>query len=160
MNWIIAVTLLTAPADTPEPVPIAEEFAELRVPLLALCVEWEILDPREAKYTFFDLAEFQHDLDVLRARRLELLDAPRILECWRYPERWYAEAQIAENRLCRRWVEAVADNYPEQRENCVWYIRRLDAAYRCWDLIRDAKADYYYTVPRRRALAQLREMEK
>lgn len=158
MNWLVAVSLLVTPADTPEVTP-TEDFPSLRECLVTLAVEWELLDPRETTHTFTQPADFLSDLDLMRRRYAELRDAPRVVECLRYPPRWYAEEMMALNREVKRYVETIANCYPAQAGECGIWLRSLDASYHYWDLVRDAQVDYYHTTVRRRALRLLKEME-
>src|SRR5262249_41821761 len=75
-EFLVAVSLLLQPADTPESAPAPEMFNMVRLALQTLAVEWEILDQREVRYVLARAEDFTSDLNLLRRRYAELEDAP------------------------------------------------------------------------------------
>ena len=89
-SYLLALALLNAPPGTPTPPVSAEEWPPARSALIALGVEWEILDSRETRFAQF--AELAMDVDELRRRRRDLADAPRLADAKRFPPRCIADA--------------------------------------------------------------------
>src|SRR5271165_3336385 len=87
LKYMLAAALLTAPPDSLEFVDAATVHRALAPALKALAVNWEILDPRENRYVLAQAEEFPADLKLLQGRYQELVNAPRLEECVRFPER-------------------------------------------------------------------------
>src|SRR4051794_38076276 len=100
-EYLLAVALLTAPADTPDAVSAPEMYTSVRPVVQAVAVQWEILDPREVKYILTRQEDFFADLNMLRRRYQELVDAPALCDCLRFPERAAISDMLAFNRSYR-----------------------------------------------------------
>jgi hypothetical protein len=155
LDWILAAHLLTCDAPTSLG---DSSFPFLRWPMLALAVEWELLDPRETKYILAEAKDFATDLALIRKRQAELVDAPRLVDAERFPDRAVVNELLAFNRDYRNYLEG------RQRLDylCRGEYRRAlietDLLFTVWDAVRDARCDYYFVPVRRQALKRLREI--
>jgi hypothetical protein len=156
-EYLLAVALLTAPADAPEPAVNPDLYLNLRPTLQQLAIQWEILDPREVRYVLTRSEDFSSDLKLLRRRYQELADAPPLCECYRFPDRATISDLLAFNRAYRQHLDSRQSvelvHWWELREA----IQETDRLYQVWDTIRDARCDYYYVTVRRQALKRLRD---
>ncbi len=156
-EYLLAVALLTAPADCPEP-NVPDNYAALSPVLQTLAIDWEILDPREVRYVLTRPEDFASDLKLLRRRYHELLGAPPLGDGLRFPERSVISDMLAFNRSYRQHldnrlaVELVRAHELQEAE------QEADRLYQIWDLVRDARCDYYYVTVRRQALKRLRDL--
>jgi hypothetical protein len=155
---LLAAALLTAPAGSPEPDGLQSLYPSLRGPLQSLAVKWEILDPREIRYILSRQEDFAADLNLLRRRHQELVNAPSVGDCQRFPERSAVNDLLAFNRGYRQFIDM-----RQPVELIHWWDLRLtmqetDRLYQIWDTVRDARCDYYYVTVRRQALKHLREL--
>ena len=159
LDYALAVVLLTAPVnDTVERPDADRDYEYLQTTLQTLAVQWEILDPREARYFLARSEDFANDLNTLRRRHADLADAPPVFDCNRFPDRDVVSDMLAFNREFQKYVETrlATDSVglPELREA----LNEAEQLYRIWDQVRDSRCDYYYVTVRRQALKQLREM--
>jgi hypothetical protein len=156
-EYLLAVALLTASPDAPEPNVNPDLYLNLRPTLQQLAIQWEILDPREVRYVLTRSEDFNSDLKLLRRRYLELADAPPLSDCQRFPDRGMISDLLAFNRSYRQHLDSRQTielvHWWELREA----IQDTDRLYQVWDTIRDARCDYYYVTVRRQALKRLRD---
>lgn len=155
---VLAISLLLSPPQTPVEIPTAEQWPALRDSLVATAVEWQILDPRESRYTFTVAADLASDLDRVRSRRVDLVDAPRVEDASRLPSREHANELIRFNRCYLESLEVRAALELDRVESIRVVIAEVNECYRAWDLIRDAKCEFYYVTVRRQAMKRLRDM--
>jgi hypothetical protein len=130
----------------------------MRGPLQALALKWEILDPREVRYILARPEDYVADLNLLRRRYQELVNAPALGDCARFPERSAVNELLAFNRAYRQHIDV-----RQPLEQLHWWelrtaLHETDRLYQIWDKVRDARCDYYYVNVRRQALKQLREL--
>ena len=120
-------------------------------------MEWEILDPREARYVLTRPEEFFADLTLLRHRYQELADAPPWEDGLRFPDRVQINDLLAFNRAYRKHI---ADRRPLDLAHG-WQLeavlRETDQLYTIWETVKDARGECYYVTIRRQALKKLRE---
>lgn len=157
---LLAVSLLTGggAAGFDDPATLRAAFPTLRLTLISLALEAEILDPRETRYVLFRPEDLASDLQMLQRRYQELGDAPSLADAFRFPDRAVVNELLVFNRAYR--------NYVEQRqplETAHWgdlrtAQREVDHLYQVWDTVRDARCEYYYVTVRRQALKRLRDM--
>src|SRR5947209_19765408 len=83
----LAAALLTTPPEGPDPPPDPQDWPALQQAIQSLAVEWEILDPREARYVMARPEDWENDIALLRRRYQELKDAPRLCEAQRFPDK-------------------------------------------------------------------------
>src|SRR4029079_19627185 len=97
-DLILAAALLTAPVNTPEQTPTEENWVAVRDAVHTVAIDWEIMDPREARYLLATRDDFDPDLNLLRKRFAELADAPKLAACNRLPDRHMVNELIKFNR--------------------------------------------------------------
>ncbi|HXG10455.1 MAG TPA: hypothetical protein VNK04_11900 [Gemmataceae bacterium] len=157
-DYLLAVALLTAPPEAPEPSVSADAYARLQPVLQAAALKWEILDQREVRYVLTRPEDFASDLKLLRRRYHDLIDAPPLMDCLRFPDRAVVSELLAFNRAYRQHLDTCLTvelvHWWELREA----LQETDRLYQVWDTVRDARCDYYYVTVRRQALKRLREM--
>lgn len=156
-DYLLAVALLTAPLDAPEPVLAPESYEPLRPVLHAFALQCEILDPREVRYVLTRADDFLADLKLLRRRFQELADAPPLLDCERFPDRSMISDLLAFNRAYRQHMDGRLALEPSRWWELHEAVQEADRLYHVWDTLRDARCDYYYVTVRRQALKRLRE---
>jgi hypothetical protein len=158
LDYLLAVVLLTASPGPPELGELPEMFPALRLPLRALAVEMEILDPREVRYILARPEDFAADLKLLRRRYHELATAPTVDDSVRFPERTMVNELLAFNRRYRQLIDV---RQPLELVHG-WELRvalqETDRLYQVWDSVRDARCPYYYVTVRRQALKRLRDL--
>ena len=161
-----------APPPPPDLEPLAARLLSMDPPPAALplpsdglltavrrvALRWEILDERERRYILVCNQDFQYDVKLLHRRYLELADAPPLYDCMRFPDRNLVNDLLTFNRAYKAHLEG-----RQEIELCnAWQLRQMiletDALYAAYDLVRDAKADYYYVTVRRQALKKLKAL--
>jgi hypothetical protein len=155
---MLAAMLLTTPPGTPEASPPEERWPAIRQSVQALALEWEILDKAELKYIFAEHRDFAIDLDILRRRVVELADAPRIAEAYRFPDRRYSAELIQFNRGFRASLAKRQGLEADRVDDLTEAIRETDRLFHVWDAVRDARCDYYHVTVRRQSLKRLKEL--
>lgn len=154
-DYLIALALITAgPVDK---VPVITDKPALRVLIQQVAIHLQILDKREAKYLLCHPEERQSDLALLRRRYHDLLNAPLVTDCERFPPRDVVNELLSFNRIYKSSLS--------QRQTVdlakFWLfkqaMRDTEELYLIWDKVRDARCEYYYVTIRRHALNDLRE---
>jgi hypothetical protein len=157
LDYMLAVALLAAPAESLELTGISDRFVTVRPTVQALAITWEILDPREVRYVLMRSDDFTGDLNLLRRRYEELADAPPLHDQMRFPDRALINDLLSFNRSYRQHL----DNRQSMELTYWWELREMlqevDRLYAVWDTVRDARCDYYYITVRRQALKKLKE---
>jgi hypothetical protein len=157
LDCMLAVSLLTCPVDATETVVAPEHLASVRPTLQDLAISLEVLDPREVRYVLTRGEDFAADLKLLRRRYRELGDAPPLHDCMRFPDRALINDLLSFNRAYRQHLDS-----RQSLEGTYWWelrevLQEADRLYQIWDLVRDARCDYYYVTVRRQALKKLRD---
>jgi hypothetical protein len=157
-QYLLAAALLTQSADRPGPELGPDAFFALRLPLMALATDWEILDPREVRYVLARPEDFTSDLNLLRRRCHDLATAPRIVDANRLPERALVNELLSFNRTYRQHIAMSQPAASARGEETRCALQETDRLYNIWDTVRDARCEYYYVTVRRQALKRLREL--
>jgi hypothetical protein len=157
LNCALAVAMLTTPADKCEAAFASEEFTTVRPTLQKVALSWEILDPREVRYVLTRPEDFAADVKLLRRRYHELIDAPPMCDCVRFPQRTKINELLSFNRAYRQHLESRQSLDPTGQWELHEAVQEADRLYQVWDTVRDARCDYYYVTVRRQALQKLRE---
>lgn len=157
-TYVMALALLTAPPDEGDAANLSEAHAHLRPAVQALAVQWEVLDPREVRYILARPEDFASDLGLLRRRFTDLLSAPPLSDGLRFPDRTTVNEFLAMNRAYRQHVDV-----RQPVELAHWWdlraaLQETDQLYQIWDMVRDARCEYYYVTVRRQSLKRLREL--
>ncbi|QJW95639.1 hypothetical protein [Frigoriglobus tundricola] len=156
-DLILAATLLTAPVGTPEQTPPEDRWPAVRDAVHKTAVAWEIMDARETRYVLSARDDFEVDLNLLRKRYCDLVDAPKLVACYRLPDRRTVNELIKFNRAYRKHLEERQMWEPDRADLFHAAIQETDRLYREWDAVRDAQCDFYYVTVRRAALKKLRD---
>lgn len=156
--YCLALALLAAPPDTPEPPVASQDWPALQSSLQRLAVEMEILDPREVRYVLSRPEDFETDLNLLRRRYQEAVDAPPLSDSDRFPDRNSVNEYLSFNRAYRRYLEARQPLEPDRIWQFREALRETDWLYQVWDAVRDARCEFYYVTVRRQALKHLRAL--
>lgn len=163
LNYVVAAALLVAPASTeqqPAAPPCVRPDADaplVRVALQQLALASELLDPREVEYLLSRGAEFDVDARTVRARYRDLAGAPPLCDFARFPNRELVGDMIVFNRDYRRHLTERLAIDRLDAASIRAALQETDGLYEIWDLVRDARSDYYYLTVRRQALADLRK---
>ena len=158
VDYLIAAALLSAPPSSDDPKGSAETYAALTPTIHTLAMSWEILDPREAHYLMLRFEDFKSDMNLLRQRFHELLNAPPLADCIRFPPRRVVSDMLVFNRGYRDHLDncRVAGTNPDPLYEEM--LQEVDRLYQLWDAIRDCRCEYYYITVRRQALKLARDM--
>jgi len=157
LDYLLSVALLTTPGDPSEAVGVFDGFASVRPTVQAVAVYWEVLDHREMDFFLHRMDDFAGDLKMLRHRYDDLVNAPPLHDCMRFPDRGLISDLLAFNRTYRQQLEhrqALDLVYGwELRE----VIKEVDRLYQIWDAARESRCEYCYVHVRRGALKKLRD---
>ena len=154
MNVVVAVALLTG---RPGLLESGSNFAEIAPVLRSVAVEMEILDPRETRYVFVDVSDFQENLDMVRRRWWELRGVGYLDRVAELPGGRVAGEACVFNRAYRRFLDDCRVLYPDGLDDVGEVIRETEALYTIWDSIRDARNEFLYVSTRREALKRIPE---
>src|SRR5260221_484194 len=138
-SCVLALALLSAGPGEALPPIVPAEWPALRDALYSQAVEWEILDPREERFQRYE--DLAADLDLLRRRRCELANAPRLADFQRFPPRALAEENLAFNRAFRRSLEQRARLECDRASELIGALRENERLHQIWDAVRDAGCD-------------------
>ena len=157
-DLVLAAVLLTAPPGTNETLPPADRWPAIQAAVQQLAVQWEILDKAETKYIFADPKDFAVDLEILRHRYVDLADAPKSADAFRFPDRRVSAEMIQFNRAFRNSLSVRQSAEADRIDDLSEAARETDRLYHVWDAARDARCDYYHVTVRRQALKKLKTM--
>lgn len=157
-DYLLALALLTAPPDGVDSAAPIEMSERLRPTLQALAVQLEILDPREVRYILSRQEDCTADINLLRRRYHDLVDAPLLSDSLRFPDRESVNELLSFNRSYRQHIDM-----RQTVELAHWWehqatLQETEQLYQVWDTVRDARCEYYYVTVRRQALKRLREL--
>jgi len=155
---LLASMLLMTPSGIPAICPPPDQFPTVRDAVHRVAVEWEILDERETRYVLTRAEDFCTDLNMLRRRRQELADAPKVADGMRFPDRITVNELVRFNRAYRRTIDERRQLEADRADSFRNAIAETDRLYQIWDSVRDARCDFYYVTVRRQALKKLREL--
>jgi hypothetical protein len=159
-DWLLAALLLTSPnpVELQDPGALREHFPAIRYPLIALALEYEIMDPREVKNMLARPDDILSDIQQLRRKYEELYDAPPLSDCYRFPDRATVNEMLVFNRTFRKYLEERQPLEQVRSAELRTVQQETDHLYQVWDSVRDARCEYYYVSVRRLALKRLREL--
>lgn len=157
-DLILAVILLTTPAGVTETAPPDDRWPGLRDAIHQTALKWEILDARETRYILARPEDFSADLNLLRRRYMDLVDAPQVADGGRFPERAVVNELIRFNRAYRKHLDGRHELEFDRTESLRSVMRETDRLYQVWDAVRDARCEFYYVTVRRQALKKLKDM--
>jgi hypothetical protein len=155
---VLAAALLTSPGDT-EPVGWSAPFCDcMHAAFMQAALDLELVDSREEFLLQGQSRDSAGDFKEVRCRFVQLLRAPLLAEGERFPDRRLINELLGSNRSYRRELETRLTLDFVHAEELRLGIRETDQLHYAWNLLRDARCDYYYVTVRRQALAQLRDL--
>ncbi|MCC6421730.1 MAG: hypothetical protein IT429_26225 [Gemmataceae bacterium] len=157
-NYLFAFALLSTPPDVLDLAEPSKLHAPLGDALRAITLHLELLDPKEGGYVLAKAEDFLSDLKLLQGRYQELATAPPLAEARRFPNRDMAGDLLAFNRAYRDTLSNRLALDAIHAEELRAALTETDYLYRVWDMVRDARCEYYYITYRRQALQQLRDL--
>lgn len=157
---LLAAMLLSGsgPSELRDPSAVQKQFPAMRLALVSLALEWEILDPREVRYVLSREDDFASDLRMLQRRYSELDDAPFLCDGFRFPDRAAVNELLVFNRAYRSFLEVRQPMQVQQGGYLRAVLKEVDHLYQVWDTVRDSRCEYYYVTVRRQALKHLRDL--
>lgn len=157
IDFMLAALLLMAPPENFPDSPDADIHACLGPALQSLSFHFEILDSRETRYVLSRPEDFSTDLRLLRKRYHELAEAPPLHDSLRFPDRTVIQEMLNFNRAYRHYLDAKKTMEPAFWEDLHAAVKETDQLHQVWDLIRDARCEYYYVTVRRHSLKKVLE---
>jgi hypothetical protein len=157
LDYMLAVALLTQPAEVAEKPGELDHLLTIRATAQALAIDWEILDTREVRFILTRAEDFEGDLHLLRRRYQDLADAPPLHDCFRFPDRSLVNDLLSFNRSYRQYLDTRQMLEPTRAWTFYCALQEVDRLYQIWDLVRDARCEFYYITVRRQALKKLRD---
>ena len=154
---IIAISLLSNPEGTPQSDSVNAVHGYLAPALKELAIKLEIMDPREKAELFVDPQNFPFDLKLLQRRFQELMDAPRVGEADRFPEREAVNELLSLNRDYKEYLQHRMAIDPLHADMFQQAIEETDQLHQVWATLKDARGCYYVSA-RRQSLKNLRDM--
>jgi hypothetical protein len=158
LDYALAVALLTTSPDVPVHPNMANDYAYLLPTMHAVAISWEIYDPRQERDFEYRRDDFPDHLKSLREWQRDLRDAPPLHDCQRFPERSLINDMLAFNRTYRRQLANREKLDVAFADDLRAAVAETDRLHDIWDLVRDARTDFYYVPVRRGALKKLREL--
>lgn len=145
----LSIAILTSPAAPPP-----ELFKLVNRPIVSICLNCEIMDPREVRYVLTNPVDFVGDVQMLKARAKSLEDCPSVNASVILPDRCLVNELLLFNRSYRQYLEGcLSVHFRDQ-----FFLQAKeenDYLYFIWDKARDARCEYYYIHIRRQALGVL-----
>ncbi len=155
-DCVLAAVLLTAAPDLA--CPLDHRALELLRPsLMQLALDAELVDPREEPLLRGQSRDVAGDLRTLQNRWHESLCTPRLEECQRFPRRTIINELLTFNRAYRSDLLARMDLDALHAEELRSAVQETDQLHRLWNLLRDARCEFYYVTVRRQSLRQFRD---
>jgi len=156
LNYLMCVVLLTgSPNDVSSN---SYSDPEMRAALKKFAVSQEVLDPHETGHFLKDADSFADNVKVLRERHAELEDCPPLRDHMMFVERDLINDLLVFNSSYRTNLQQRASLCPVYEQDFHAAIREAESLYKTWDILRDAKCEFYYVLVRRRALRELKKV--
>jgi hypothetical protein len=155
---LLAAALLTASPDGQLPAEALTWAEACRTELLVLCLDAELVDPRERTNFFVHAQDSTSDLKALQSRFRDFAFAPMAAECQRFPDRRAIGDFLAFNRGYRNDLLARLAVDTVHSETLRQAVAETDQLHHLWNTAREASCDYYYVTVRREALQLLRDL--
>lgn len=149
LQFCLSIAILSSPAAPPPKL-----FKLVRHPLVFICLNCEIMDPREVRYVLADPVEFVGDIQMLKARARSLVDCPGVAVSVLFPDKEIVNELLLLNRAHRQYLEMCL-NVHRRSQFFRQSIEENEYLYRIWDKARDSRCEFYYVHIRRQALGVL-----
>ena len=156
-DYVLAVAVLVAGPRCGSVAEAVTEHVCLGQSLGNVALSWELIDPREEGLLFARVSDFPCDIELVRRRYAELIDAPPVCDAYRLPTKDTAGELLVFNRTYYATLKQRRDLLGDNVGAVVPAMAETDRLYRIWDLVRDAGSDCYYVSVRRQALLALRQ---
>lgn len=156
-DLLIAATILDAPRDTPVPEFEHAQWLKVRGAIHAVARQREIMDEREERYLCAQKEDFVNDIDILRKRNVDLMDAPKLVDLNRFVDRGTANDLLRFNRAFKQEIEKRMVWEADRADIFEQVLKYNEKCYHAWDAFRDARCDFYYVSVRRVALKKFRD---
>jgi len=136
IEFALAVALLTSPSEHLDQTATPDLFSRVAPALQSVALQLEILDPREVRYVLTRSEDFVSDVKLLQRRHQELVDAPPLFDCQRFPDRSLVSDLLAFNRAYRQNLDS-----RQSVELVRWWdlketMQETDRLYQIWDNVR------------------------
>jgi hypothetical protein len=157
-KFLLASVLLSA---SPDATPLSDAHkwqAELAPELRVIALQWQLLDPKEAKSTLASAETFWAELHALQMWNQTLLNAPWVEECGRFPQKKTVGELILANRNYKSEITDRLVLAPIHKEELESVIAETEQLFKIWDALRDAHSEHYGITYRRQALHTLRDL--
>ncbi len=151
--WLLAQSLICD--DHPESFLKTWAVKDMMMPLSHMALHMELMDVREMRYLFARAEDCYGDLQMIRRRYRDMGDAPPLEDCYRFPERTVINEMLVFNRSFKKYVEERVLLDQVQPGLLRHLLMETDKLYEIWDLVRDARCEYYYVTVRRQAMKNL-----
>lgn len=156
-DCVLAAALLTTAPDLACPLDLGA-LELLRPALMQLALDAELVDPREEPLLQAQSRDVAGDVRVLQNRWQELLLAPHLEECQRFPSRSVINELLSFNRAYRNDLLTRMNLDTLHAEELRSAVQETDQLHRLWNLLRDARCEFYYVTVRRQSLRQFRDL--
>lgn len=153
-NYLVAVALIYQPADPDKFVHIDHALNDV---IQDVAIEMEIWDPRENRAAFSTYDSF-NNLNLIRQRRVDLVGAPALCMCERYPARNEITNLLNFNLAYRCQLSMEIARVPYRFDELKTAQQQAEKLHLIWDTIRDSRCEYYYIYVRRLALRRVVEL--
>jgi hypothetical protein len=157
LDYIMAAALLAAPPEGVDSTPAFDAHFAFCPAVQQLAVDWEILDPREVRFLLVNKEDYHSDMAMMRQRYHDLLDAPPLHDCMRFPPRAAVSEMLAFNRAYREQLEKRRELEHSRATEYQEILQEAERLFRLWEAIRDTRCEYYYVNVRRQALKRVRD---
>lgn len=154
-SYLLAASLITSP----NPVEFHKTQLELIPAVVAVSLELELIDPKEAPWFLMVTGDddFKWGLDRSRGRWVELKDAPRISEAKLFPSQSELTPLMAFNRQYRDYIDIQIYVKPHKADEFRERLIEIDRIYYTFDTACDTQMAYFYINVKRAALKRLKE---
>jgi hypothetical protein len=151
---LLASLLLVAPIER-DYINIQPDCALLAA-LQRQAVAMELLDSRELGQVFAYRTTFASDLTLVRERFAQLRDAPAARDGDRFPDRDKVNDMLAFNFAFRQHLDNEKLMRPSRADEIQLALQEANRLHQIWEIVRDARSDFYHIAVRRQALKELR----
>jgi hypothetical protein len=157
LDYIVAAALLAAPPDSVDPPAAFDAHFGFCPAMQQLAVDWEILDRRELRFLLANRDDYRSDMAMMRQRYHDLLDAPPLHDCMRFPPRAVVSELLAFNRAYGEHLKKRRDLEHSSASEYQEALQETERLFRIWEDIRTTRVEYLYVNARREALKRVRD---
>jgi hypothetical protein len=155
LNTALGLALIIGPGELDH----REDHAHLNSAVSStkqICLEWQILDPREVKWTFLPDVIWVSECNTARHRWADLWDAPGVEDCDKFPCCNVVDENLGFNLRYQLYINEQVRLYEDSPE--LLYLQAKNQQLReTWTMLQEAVNERLYLHIRRCALKNLRE---